>query len=75
MPKMQKRFLEVLKRVDEMERRGLPLTHHQLVNAKYFTDRGLLRLSWGKEGTPDADRMVWYLTPRGQAALDGNSND
>jgi hypothetical protein len=29
--------------------------------------RGLLRLDWGPENTPDADRMCWHLTERGRA--------
>ena len=31
--------------------------------------RGLLRLDWGPENTPDADRMSWHLTERGREAL------
>lgn len=32
--------------------------------------RGLLRVDWGPENTPDADKMVCYLTDRARSALE-----
>jgi len=66
MPKMQKRFVEILRRVEQQEAAGKPLMRQQLTNERYFIDRGLLRLNWGKNGTPDANRLVWYLTDLGR---------
>jgi hypothetical protein len=40
----------------------------QLTNGMSLERRGLLRLDWGPEGTPDAERMCWYLTQRGRDA-------
>lgn len=71
--KIQKRHLAVLQRVADLANRGRPMLKRQLVNPKYFIDRGYLRLDWGPENTPDRDKMVWYLTERGKEVLDGQS--
>jgi hypothetical protein len=34
----------------------------QLPNGMAMERRGLLRLDWGPEGSPDAERMCWYPT-------------
>jgi hypothetical protein len=41
----------------------------QIVSGMRLERRGLLRLDWGPDGTPDADKMCWYLTPAAYAAL------
>jgi hypothetical protein len=41
----------------------------QIPNGMSLERRGLLRLDWGPENSPDADRVCWYLTNRARAAL------
>jgi hypothetical protein len=41
----------------------------QITGSKYFLDRGYLRLDWGPQDSSDQDKMCWYLTDRGRAAL------
>jgi hypothetical protein len=41
----------------------------QIPNGMRFERRGLLRLDWGPEGSPDEDRMCWYITDKARDAL------
>jgi hypothetical protein len=41
----------------------------QIPHGSRLERRGLLRLDWGPENTPDAERMCWYLTDRAREAL------
>jgi hypothetical protein len=41
----------------------------QLPNGMSLERRGLVRLDWGPAGTPDDDKMCWYLTQAAHDAL------
>jgi hypothetical protein len=56
---------EVLTRMAE----GWRPLKSQVPNAMSLEWRGLLRLDWGPAGTPDADRMCWYLTRRAREII------
>jgi DNA-binding PadR family transcriptional regulator len=45
-----------------------PLTA-QVASWRRLESRGLLRVDWGPEDTPDADRPCLYLTDKGREAI------
>jgi hypothetical protein len=38
----------------------------QIVSGKRLMNRGLIRLDWGPQGTPNENRMCWHLTAKGR---------
>jgi hypothetical protein len=64
--RLSKTDREILERVAAGWR---PLRAQIIPDGGRLERRGLLRLDWGPEDTPDAERMCWYLTDRARMAL------
>lgn len=64
-PKLRQSDRRILERMAD----GWRPLRAQLPHGMSLERRGLLRLDWGPENSPDADRMCWYLTEKAREAL------